>query len=25
VVDPDTGALDSFKVAQLTQHDFLII
>jgi serralysin len=25
LVDPATGALESFKVAQLTQHDFLII
>jgi Ca2+-binding RTX toxin-like protein len=25
LVDPETGAIDSFKVAQLTQHDFMII
>jgi serralysin len=25
LVDPHTGAIDSFKVAQLTQHDFIII
>jgi hypothetical protein len=24
-VDPATGALESFKVAQLTQHDFIIV
>jgi hypothetical protein len=25
LVDPHTGAIDSFKVAQLTQHDFMIV
>ena len=25
LVDPDTGVIESFKVAQLTQHDFMII
>ena len=25
LVDPETGAIESFKVAQLTQHDFLIV
>jgi serralysin len=25
MVDPETGAIDSFKVAQLTQYDFMII
>jgi hypothetical protein len=25
LVDPDTGVIESFKVAQLTQHDFMIV
>ena len=25
LVDPETGVIESFKVAQLTQHDFMII
>ena len=25
LVDPETGAIESFKVAQLTQYDFMVI